>query len=273
LFGEVDGSGIVYCATVKTVNALTDWLQSGGHNVRPYHGGMRAPERKENQDLFMRGELKAMVATNAFGMGVDKSDIRFVAHFQVPGSLEAYYQESGRAGRDGKSARCLLFYQLEDRRTQSFFMAGRYPNAESLMAIYQAIKTLQAQESGIKLVELQEAVSEVAKKKVQTGLHLLKQEGVVHESRYGRFRLQNNNLNREKIEALARQYDTKAERDQTKLEQMMLYGQIATCRWKFLHDYFNEPFNERCGHCDNCVHPLEQQLGMTADAAPETVPA
>jgi ATP-dependent DNA helicase RecQ len=121
LIRELDGTGLVYCATIKNVDAVAGFLNQAGLDVLRYHGRMRAAERNQIQDRFMAGAVKAIVATNAFGMGIDKPDIRFVVHYNFPATIEAYYQEWGRSGRDGKLARCVLLCRLEDRRTQAFF--------------------------------------------------------------------------------------------------------------------------------------------------------
>jgi ATP-dependent DNA helicase RecQ len=125
LYG-LKGSGIVYAATLKQVAAVDAELRAAGLSCAPYHGRMNPTERRENQDRFMAGELKAIVATNAFGMGIDKPDIRFVVHYAMPGSLEAYYQEAGRAGRDGEPAKCTLLFDIHDRRTHKYFIASRH---------------------------------------------------------------------------------------------------------------------------------------------------
>jgi ATP-dependent DNA helicase RecQ len=123
---ELDGTGIVYCASVKHCEEVVRILQVEGLEAAHYHGRLAAAKRRETQDRFMDGALKAIVATNAFGMGIDKPDIRFVIHYDMPGSLEAYIQESGRAGRDGDPAACVLLYRIEDKRTHQYFI-GKKP--------------------------------------------------------------------------------------------------------------------------------------------------
>jgi ATP-dependent DNA helicase RecQ len=128
------GAGIVYCATVREAKAVHAWLMAQGEEAELYHGRLGGRERAERQDAFMGGAARTMVATNAFGMGIDRPDIRHIVHYQLPGSLEAYYQEAGRAGRDGEEARCTLLYDHADRRVQLYFARKR--SKVELLAAY-----------------------------------------------------------------------------------------------------------------------------------------
>jgi RecQ family ATP-dependent DNA helicase len=132
-------SGIVYTSTRKSVEQITQKLRDARLSVIGYHAGMTDEERVRAQDDFMSGRAQVIVATNAFGMGIDKPDIRFVVHFHLPGSIEAYYQEIGRAGRDGKRSICLLLFNYADKRTQDYFIEGSYPPPELIAKVYEAL--------------------------------------------------------------------------------------------------------------------------------------
>src|ERR1700757_877730 len=123
-------TGIVYCATRKRVDQVSDQLESWGIRVARYHGGIDDDAREAAQNRFTQSHCDIVVATNAFGMGIDRADLRFVAHFEIPGSLEAYYQEAGRAGRDGGVAECELLFNYADTRIQEFFLEGGNPGLE-----------------------------------------------------------------------------------------------------------------------------------------------
>ena len=140
LAAEYEGqSGIVYTSTRKSVEQITRKLREARLLVVGYHAGMTDEERVRAQEEFMSGRAQVIVATNAFGMGIDKPDIRFVVHFHLPGSIEAYYQEVGRAGRDGGRSVCLLLFNYADKRTQDYFIEGSYPPPELIAKVYEAL--------------------------------------------------------------------------------------------------------------------------------------
>jgi ATP-dependent DNA helicase RecQ len=275
VLAETEGTGIIYAATVKQVEETTEFLQATGHAVARYHGKLPSRERRETQDRFMRDELRAIVATNAFGMGIDKPDIRFVLHYSMPGSLDAYYQESGRGGRDGLLARCVLLYQKQDRRTQAFFLGGRYPKLDAIQAVYAALEQLRADDAPVTLAAVQEAAPAVPKTKVRVVLSLLKDFELVRERRGPRFSLLRRAVSGADIEAIASAYDERQAADRERLERMVLYAQTALCRWKVLLDYFGDPVEwERCEVCDTCRRTGRPPVvERPADAPPSPLPA
>jgi ATP-dependent DNA helicase RecQ len=282
LVRESEGSGLVYAATVKAAEAVYEKLAAAGESVARYHGKMRSAERHAVQESFMAGATRVVVATNAFGLGIDKADIRFVLHYQMPAGLDAYYQESGRAGRDGAPAACTLLFLRSDKAVQQFFMAGRYPTLDDLQAIYGALSTPAPDDApGWTLDALHERLDR-PRAKLQVGVCLLRRQRIVAQDHQGALALKKREIDAATLDALMQAYRRKREQDAAMLEHMVDYAQSGQCRWQMLLRHFDGGHGAPCGHCDNCrriaAHQAEQaardeRTGQKAHATPIFVPA
>jgi ATP-dependent DNA helicase RecQ len=268
LDSTLEGPGLVYVATTSEARRVAALLNEAGLKAAFYHGQMRKSDRDRVQQAWMDEVTPIVVATTAFGMGINKANLRYVVHYDLPASLEAYYQEAGRAGRDGLPSKAVLIYDPRDRNIQSFFIGGSVPSEGSLRDFWDEIrKTLRAKEranaGGGRVHSL--TIGEAAKirnlpvARVRPLIAALEQAGgvavlegngdnqdVVHFRKthvMGRRLL----LDMKKLQA-RKQYE------QSRLDMMQRYASTRECRRKLLLAYFGETFDkDNCGACDNCL--------------------
>jgi ATP-dependent DNA helicase RecQ len=250
----LDGTGIVYTATIKNALEVQKFLRDTvGVPAAVYHSKLQKHERISVHELFMDETIRAVVATNAFGLGIDKPNIRFVVHYDLPGSVEAYTQEAGRAGRDGNLSRCILLYRMSDTRVQNYFLTGKYPDIEEVQRVFGTLEYFDAQQEGVSLTDLRR-ISQLPLTKLKVVLALLKKAGFIVVRTRSRYSLSEEaRRDRDLVLNLAN-YETKKLYDQSKLAMMLQYAEGQSCRRRFILNYFGEDFERpNCGACDNCL--------------------
>ncbi|MFE9773322.1 RecQ family ATP-dependent DNA helicase [Streptomyces sp. NPDC005931] len=246
--------GIVYTTTRKDAEAYAAELAGLGLAAAPYHAGLAAGERARVHDAFLAGEADVVVATSAFGMGIDKEDVRFVLHASVPGSLDTYYQEIGRAGRDGRPALAVLHYRPEDSGLQRMF-ATRAPDEETLGEVAERIH----EDSGSVALDDVGERAELSRRRVTAAANLLEQAGAVTTDADGTVRSVPGVTAED---ATARAVDAAEARrrlERSRLEMVLRYAETTGCRRRFLLGYFGEPYDAPCGTCDVCRSPTSAE--------------
>ncbi|MGI5479548.1 RecQ family ATP-dependent DNA helicase [Streptomyces lavendofoliae] len=239
--------GLVYAATRKDTERYADELAGLGLAAAAYHAGLRGEERSRVHDAFLDGTLDVVVATSAFGMGIDKEDVRFVLHASIPGSLDAYYQEIGRAGRDGKPALAVLHYRPEDTGMRNFF-AARTPGDDTLGKV---AEHLDGQEEPLPLDELREETG-LSRNRLTAAVNLLEEAGAAHTDDEGALRADPGVSADEAVEQAGEAARARKRLERTRVEMVRAYAETTGCRRRFLLGYFGEPYEAPCGSCDAC---------------------
>jgi ATP-dependent DNA helicase RecQ len=254
---EAEPPGIVYTATKRAAEEVAEALAERGVRAAAYHGGMAARKRDAVQEAFMEpgGDVDVVVATIAFGMGVDKPDVRWVLHHDVSESVDAYYQELGRAGRDGEPARACLFYRAEDLGLRRFFASGLVDRA----AMEKVARLLVAVNRPVDPRDMLDDAG-LSKTKLATAIHRLQDAGFVEERDDGTVRATGGEQGlQDAVEEAASAEEARHAFDRSRVEMMRAYAERRGCRRAFILGYFGEGYDPPCGTCDNC------EAGLTED--------
>jgi len=260
---QQDGVSIAYAPTRKAVDTLTDLLRRAGIVATAYHGGMQATDRETVQNAFMAGNIPVIVATCAFGMGIDKPDVRLVLHYTMSGSLEAYYQEAGRASRDGARGSCMLLYAPGDRQVHDFMIEQTHPSRETIEDVLRVLV-------GEAVIRPQDVADRVARalvlapRQVDAVLRILRRQRLLREATDGALVLDGavdwDDALRRRRHELAR------------LDSMDAYARSRECRRGFVLRYFGDPdVMAHCGDCDNCRGDGASASGLSGDVIPAAI--
>jgi ATP-dependent DNA helicase RecQ len=243
---ELSGSGIVYAATHAGAQAATDVLAAAGHNVTLYHAGLTTAARREAMKAFLDGSARIISATVAFGMGIDKPDVRWVLHADVPGSLDAYYQELGRAGRDGKAAHARLLYQSSDLAIARHLAARRVSST-----VVAKVANRLASCSRAERVDAVAGAVGIGSRAVTSALARLVDVGAASWMADGGARWSDLLSVPDALKALGAETALEKEVERSRLEMMRRYAEHTGCRRSFLLSYFGQEYPGPCGSCDN----------------------
>ena len=243
-----DKPGIVYVATHKNAETIAADLNRAGIPADFYHGGLRPRQREEVESRFMRGQVPVIVATNALGMGVDRPDVRFVYHADVADSLDGYYQEIGRAGRDGQPAEAVLFYRPQDISAQQFKTGPSHIDSDALEAVYNALRRRRHPISRHDLAE----ASGIPPRKLAGVLQKLEDSGAAHLLETGEVEAASKRPLAEIIDEASHRQQLQKEIRKQRLQKMQQYAEWRSCRREYLLRYFGDDYQGPCGNCDRC---------------------
>jgi ATP-dependent DNA helicase RecQ len=247
--------GLVYTATRKDTERYAEALTERGLRAAAYHAGRKAADRQEVHEQFLAGDLDVVVATTAFGMGIDKPDVRFVVHADVSESLDAYYQEIGRAGRDGEPALAQLLYRSEDLGLRNFFASGG-PDGDTLTRVAAAVRR---HDGPVPAPELEDEL-DLPHTRLTNAVNLLEQAGPVQVTEAGELEYADPSLPVDAaVEAAEDVAEAHQRLDRSRVEMVRGYAETTGCRRQFLLGYFGEELPEPCGNCDTCANGTAQE--------------